>query len=199
MCGSVTQPTIEEIAARVGHALGQDLTTVGNPYHSGGGMAAHYGGGVVNVVAMQNFQGAYRPILTGMWFGMGVHHDYYNARIETAHRKELWRDNFEHRRCLIPVSYFQEVGVSFGRGLAGRMGVEPFYLGGIFTHDFSQNMRSVVLLTQEAQGVIAEYHDRQPVVIDPSEFSYWLDRTHVLTEEERMAVTAQGHRLRVAK
>lgn len=104
-----------------------------------------------------------------------------NARAETAAEKPSFRAAMRHRRCLIPADGFIE--------WTGQRGSKrPFYLkctdegpmafAGLWEHwqgSDGSEIESAVILTTEANGVVAPLHDRMPVILNPEHFDAWLD------------------------
>jgi putative SOS response-associated peptidase YedK len=112
-----------------------------------------------------------------------------NARAETADRTPAFRDAFARKRCLIPADGFYEWEPP-ERGRAPhwvyRADGHPMVFAGLWaarrdpeTEDWR---RTCSILTTEAQGAVAEIHDRMPVVLDDGVWAAWLDRD--LTEPE---------------
>ncbi|MCB1593263.1 MAG: SOS response-associated peptidase [Alphaproteobacteria bacterium] len=94
-----------------------------------------------------------------------------NARAETAHEKPFFRSGFKHRRCLVPINGFFEWETL-------QSGKQPWYftqenkilaIAGIF------NAGTFCLLTKQADGVVAQIHDRMPVLVSPGQFMTWCE------------------------
>ena len=117
----------------------------------------------------------------------------FNARLEEAADKPMWRDAFARARCLIPAEGWYEwraaerVDPSTGEILKAK---QPYFVrprdGGMFCFaglaaywrdsKDGQALRSCAILTAAAQGALAEIHDRAPVVLAPEAYDAWLDR-----------------------
>lgn len=94
----------------------------------------------------------------------------YNARIETAAEKPVFRDAWaRNRRCIVPASGFYE-----GREgrLFARQGDVPFGMAGLWGKN--GNMVSFTVLTCEAKGTVREVHHRMPVLLGPEACAAWL-------------------------
>ena len=104
-----------------------------------------------------------------------------NARSETAPEKPSFRRAFRGRRCLIPADGFYEWKRMNG-------GKQPYYIrmegGGPFAFaglweswdkGGSGEIRSCTILTTEANPLVAEIHDRMPVIVAPDAYDVWLD------------------------
>jgi len=104
-----------------------------------------------------------------------------NARAETITEKPSFRTAFKRRRCLIPASGFYEWQ---------RQGnqKQPVYVqaqhGTVFAFaglwetwhgaDGSE-IESCTILTTEPNELMRDIHNRMPVIIEPADYSMWLD------------------------
>lgn len=106
-----------------------------------------------------------------------------NARAETVATKPSFRDSFARRRCLIVADGFYE-----WQRVEGRTRKQPhlirlrngsaFGFAGLWTRwrgDQGAEVNSCTILTTEPNELIRTLHDRMPVIIDPNDFSQWLD------------------------
>ncbi|WP_322099024.1 SOS response-associated peptidase [Novosphingobium terrae] len=98
-----------------------------------------------------------------------------NARDDKLHT-DFWRESFEQRRCLIPLTQWAEP-----QGRNKRMtrtwhslpGGEPFAVGGIWRNtDLWGNCYSMVMV--EGSPQMAEVHDRMPVILHREQWETWL-------------------------
>ncbi|MBB3657377.1 putative SOS response-associated peptidase YedK [Rhizobium sp. BK650] len=118
-----------------------------------------------------------------------------NARAETAIGKASFRAAMRHRRILIPASGFYEwhrpSKESGERAQAywirpRRGGVIAFAgLMETWSSADGSEVDTGAILTTKANGTISSIHDRMPVVIQPEDFSRWLD---CKTQEPREVV-----------
>lgn len=116
-----------------------------------------------------------------------------NARAETAAEKPAFRDAFRRRRCLIIADGFYE-----WKKTSGRI-KQPYYIrmkddrpfafaglwerwGGGATSDAGNDARheprqleSCTILTTHANDLLADLHDRMPVILGPADYDRWLD------------------------
>ncbi|TWG67636.1 MULTISPECIES: SOS response-associated peptidase [unclassified Aminobacter] len=112
-----------------------------------------------------------------------------NARSETAAEKASFRAAMRHRRVLIPASGFYE-----WRKLPGKK-TQPYWIrprhGGViafaglvetYAEPGGSEIDTGAILTTGASGEIAKVHDRAPVVVQPEDYSRWLD---CITQEPR--------------
>lgn len=88
----------------------------------------------------------------------------------------MWRDSFQNRRCLIPVSRFAEA-----EGPKGSMtrtwfkvpGDEPFAVAGIW-RDSPEWAECYSMVMTESTGAVSRTHDRMPVIIAEADRERWL-------------------------
>jgi putative SOS response-associated peptidase YedK len=117
----------------------------------------------------------------------------FNARLEEAADKPMWRDAFARARCLIPAEGWYEwqaverVDPSTGEIQKAK---QPYFVrakdAGIFCFaglaaywkdpKTGEALRSCAILTAQAEGAVAEIHDRAPVVLPAESYGAWLDR-----------------------
>lgn len=104
-----------------------------------------------------------------------------NARSETAAEKPSFRAAFKRRRCLIPTSGFYEwQKVDGGKqpmfihpaqdNLMSLAGLWEFWSG----PDGSE-LETCTILTTGPNDLLEPIHNRMPVVLDPADYSMWLD------------------------
>src|SRR3954467_4753406 len=112
-----------------------------------------------------------------------------NARAETAAERPAFREAMRQRRCLAPADGFYEWKVSPGEKrkqphLIRMKGDRPFALGGLWEHwdRDGHDLNSFTILTTSPNELVADIHDRMPVIVAPADFDRWLDP----------AVTADG-------
>ena len=115
-----------------------------------------------------------------------------NARAETAGVRPSFRDAFRARRCLVPVDgYFEweRAGRLRQPWLFRMRNREPFALAGLYERwrpppevsapwlpkaKPSAVVETFTILTTDANPVVAEVHDRMPVIVPPDAFDQWL-------------------------
>ena len=113
-----------------------------------------------------------------------------NARGETLLEKPSFRNAVKRRRCLIPADGFYEwLGDVPGKKVPQfihRPDHRLFAFAGLWEHwmgaDGSE-LETAAIITTSPNTVIAQIHDRMPVVIPPENFSAWLDVKNVDAEE----------------
>jgi putative SOS response-associated peptidase YedK len=97
-----------------------------------------------------------------------------NARDDKLHTP-FWRESFSRRRCLIPVSQWAEPEEAgrMTRTWYGMSAGEVFAIGGIWrpTAEWGQTYAMVMV---DSSPVMAEAHDRMPVILRPEQWGIWL-------------------------
>jgi putative SOS response-associated peptidase YedK len=107
-----------------------------------------------------------------------------NARSETAKARAAFRDPFRERRCLVPATGFYEwrrVNRDRQPYLLHRRDGRPMGLAGVWDRwrpapgVEGEPIESCAILTTPANELVARLHDRMPLVLDPADFTLWLD------------------------
>ena len=115
-----------------------------------------------------------------------------NARLDSLADKPAFREAFTRRRCLIPASGFYEWGVD----AAGKK--QPFFvrprgepllaIAGLWERwraPSGEPLETCVIVTTEANAMLAPIHDRMPVLLAHAAQDVWLDaRSDVATITE---------------
>ncbi|MCT0224858.1 SOS response-associated peptidase [Synechococcus sp. CS-1328] len=99
-----------------------------------------------------------------------------HARSETVAEKASFRGAWRHRRCLLPADGYRE-----GRGSrcvwVSRRDRQPFWLAGLWDRwigpDGSE-VESCCVLTTRANGLVAPFHPRMPVILPDGLEDAWL-------------------------
>ena len=104
-----------------------------------------------------------------------------NARSESVTTKPAFRDPILRKRCLIPADGFYEwrkMG-SVKQPYCFEVGEgEVFALAGLWDEWKSpegQIIESCTILTTTPNSLVAEMHDRMPVIVSPDKYGLWLD------------------------
>lgn len=106
----------------------------------------------------------------------------FNARVESAAEKPMFRNAFVRRRCLLPADGYYEWRKGEGRtkqpmfirSADGR----PLAFAGLYEvwkDAEGSPLWSATILTGPARGPLASIHDRMPLVIAPDLREAWLD------------------------
>ena len=121
-----------------------------------------------------------------------------NARSETASTKPSFRTAFRSQRCLIPASGFYEWHrTRTGRqpNLISRVDGQPMVFAGLWERwlvprgntltgslaafEPGEDIETCTILTTVANTLVAQVHDRMPVILPPESLSAWLGGEHV--------------------
>jgi putative SOS response-associated peptidase YedK len=103
-----------------------------------------------------------------------------NARAETVATKPSFRAALKKRRCLIPADGFYEwkkEGANKQPLHICRKDGQPFAFAGIWEEWEREGeiIESCAIITTEANELMAAFHDRMPVILDPRDYDLWLD------------------------
>ena len=110
-----------------------------------------------------------------------------NARADTVATKPAYKRAFVKRRAIIPADGFYEWQAIEGQKkkqpwFIRRRDGEPLAFAGLWEiwhdpeiGDDAPRIRSCVIITTDANGVLAPIHHRMPVVLPESQWDRWLD------------------------
>jgi putative SOS response-associated peptidase YedK len=104
-----------------------------------------------------------------------------NARSETAARNPMFRNLLAQRRCLVPIDAFYEWQVTPSGKVPhaiARADGDLIVAAGLWDGWRGPDgtvIRSFTILTTAACAPLAHLHERMPVVLEPGDFSRWLD------------------------
>ena len=106
-----------------------------------------------------------------------------NARAETLSEKPSFRSAFKRRRCLVVADGFYEWKKS-------ERGKQPYYIrmndgrpiafAGLWERWKAPSgitVESCTIITTEPNALMADLHNRMPVILSPPVYSQWLDPT----------------------
>lgn len=127
-----------------------------------------------------------------------------NARSETAHQNQAFRNAFAQRRCVIPADgFFEWVGakqarkpVWFHRPDGGLLLFAGLYES--WQREPGQWERTFTILTTEANQVVADIHDRMPVILTDERIDAWLYQNRENLEELRPLLAPAPDELLIA-
>jgi putative SOS response-associated peptidase YedK len=101
---------------------------------------------------------------------------------ETAADKPAFRDAMRWRRCLIPADGFYEwkrLGTKekqpYNFGMAND---SPFAFAGLWERwrgEDNKVIETCTILTTKPNSLVADVHDRMPVILRPEDYDLWLD------------------------
>jgi putative SOS response-associated peptidase YedK len=106
-----------------------------------------------------------------------------NAKCETVRTLTSFRDAYRRRRCIVPVDGFFEWKAIKGQKakqpytIALKDG-SPFGLGGLWDNwkdpGSGEWIRTFTIITTDANELVAEIHDRMPLILAPGNYVRWL-------------------------
>jgi putative SOS response-associated peptidase YedK len=105
-----------------------------------------------------------------------------NARAETVATSPAFRDSFRRRRCIVPADAFYEWQRLAGRrqpyAIRRRDG-QPLAFAGLWSSwrvpELPEPLRTFTIITTTPNELMAELHDRMPVILPRDAWSLWLD------------------------
>lgn len=105
-----------------------------------------------------------------------------NARRESVAEKPAFRAAIRSRRCLIAADGFYEWRNEGGRKQPYRIslpGTDVFAFAGIWERwrdpQSNEAVETCAILTTEAAAALRPIHHRMPVILDPADFTAWLN------------------------
>ena len=111
-----------------------------------------------------------------------------NARLESLHAKQWFRDALAHKRCLVPMDGYFEWVKALAAGK--KSPPQPFYFhprgeglcafAGLWARsrtDAGDELHSFTIITARANDLVRPIHDRMPIVLPPTAYAAWLDPT----------------------
>ena len=106
-----------------------------------------------------------------------------NARAETVAEKPSYRDAFKRKRCLIPANGFYEWRRDGDRKTPHHIhapdnGLLAF--AGVWDHWDKQGegFDSCSIIVTTASRIMQPIHERMPVILNPAQYSTWLNPAH---------------------
>lgn len=116
-----------------------------------------------------------------------------NARAETVAEKPSFKSAFKERRCILPADGFYEwqkqgSGPKQPYYIRPKSG-DPLALAGIWGSwrdpetPESEPLRTCAIITTEPNQLMAELHNRMPVLLPPDVWTEWLDPANSEVEE----------------
>jgi putative SOS response-associated peptidase YedK len=103
-----------------------------------------------------------------------------HAKAETIDTRPAFREAFTRRRCLVPFDCFYEwkkLGNDrepYAVGLADRRLMAMAGLWETWRTQAGERVRSFTIVTTGPNPLLAELHDRMPVILDPETWPLWL-------------------------
>ncbi|MFA7627031.1 MAG: SOS response-associated peptidase [Candidatus Kapaibacterium sp.] len=105
----------------------------------------------------------------------------FNARSETIHEKPSFKKSFEKRRCLIPATEFFEWKKDGNSKQPYSISMKDdsiFCFGGIWDiwRKGDETIYSTTIITTLPNLLVADIHDRMPVIIRPDMYETWIGK-----------------------
>ncbi|MDP9806826.1 putative SOS response-associated peptidase YedK [Trueperella bonasi] len=103
-----------------------------------------------------------------------------NARMETLTEKKMFAPSLKSRRCIIPASgYFEWRKPEKTPFYIFRADGRPLAFAGLYSwyNTGDDWLLTCTIITREAEGAMAEIHNRVPLILDAHEYDTWLDPT----------------------
>lgn len=124
-----------------------------------------------------------------------------NCRLETASQKEMWKDSWFRRRCVIPCSwYFEWEHFKSPDGKRSKVGdkylIQPkdshtTMLAGLYRYEERNGLQVPVfsVLTRDAVGELRGIHDRMPLMINKDDVEDWIKPNSSPGDISKRAIT----------
>ena len=104
-----------------------------------------------------------------------------NAKCETAATSATYRNAFKSRRCIVPADAFYEwkkLDAKTRQPYAiGRADGQPLSLAGLWEgwkNPEGKWLHTFTILTTTPNSLLAEIHNRMPVILDEKDYAVWL-------------------------
>jgi putative SOS response-associated peptidase YedK len=110
-----------------------------------------------------------------------IGHKMINARAETVPEKPSFKHAFKKRRCIIPADGFYEwkkEGKQKQPKYIKMKNDKPFGFAGLWekwTDEEGNPVHTCTILTTEPNELMAEIHNRMPVILSKENYANWLD------------------------
>ncbi|MBM7580958.1 SOS response-associated peptidase [Jeotgalibacillus terrae] len=121
----------------------------------------------------------------------------FNARSETVSEKPSFKKAFESKRCLIPATSFYEWKKSGNEKQPfeiKRRDGDPITFAGLWEswRNGDELIRSCTILTTEPNDLMAEIHNRMPVILEHNNFDAWLNPDAKLSSLQQLLKPCAG-------
>jgi len=136
-------------------------------------------------VAVASDRNGKRAVFPMVWGFTVQQSSLFNARIESADQKPLWKEAFERRRCIIPASWYYEwqhlKGADGRKKTGNKYMIRPkdttmTLMAGLYRLEEHDGMKipHFSILTREPGEDIRFIHDRMPVILDAHDAAKWI-------------------------
>src|SRR4051794_36530366 len=143
----------------------------------------------VNVVTSSDDTRILQPMRWGMvprWWSKPLKElmrlSTFNARVETVTTKPFFREAFRRTRCIIPASgYYEWQDTPDGKQphYFTRTDGQVISFAGLWDEwkdrASGETVKSCTMIITAPNAMVAEVHDRMPVVLEPDQFTPWLE------------------------
>ena len=96
----------------------------------------------------------------------------FNARSESALEKKMFRESVEHRRIVIPATWFYEWNANKEKNIFFRKTQPVLFMAGFYSR--YQDEDRFVILTTAANPSMQPVHDRMPLILEQDEIVPWI-------------------------
>ena len=96
----------------------------------------------------------------------------FNARSESALEKKMFKESVEHRRVVVPATWFYEWNRNKEKNIFYLEGQPVLYMAGLYNR--YQKEECYVILTTAANASMMPVHDRMPLLLDRDDIGKWL-------------------------
>lgn len=105
----------------------------------------------------------------------------FNARVETCATAATFREAYKRRRCIVPASAWFEWTGKPGAKVKHRFARQDggiIWFAGLWdrvTTPDAGELASFTLLVGPSAGMLADYHNRAPIVLEHDDWATWMD------------------------
>lgn len=96
----------------------------------------------------------------------------FNARSESAMEKKLFQESMEHRRIVIPATWFYEWNSKKEKNTFYRGDTNVLLMAGVYSR--YQGEDRFVILTTAANESMKPVHERMPLILEENEVMPWI-------------------------
>ena len=130
----------------------------------------------------------------------GLNHPVVNTRVESASRKDVWKDGWNRHRCIVPASWYYEwehIRAAGGKMKAGSKyliqtkGTSLIFLAALYRIEEFQDLKYPVfsVLTRQPSEELKKLHDRMPVMLPENMVNDWIRPENKAEDLVRHALT----------